>query len=637
MPVVHHGGLMLARTSRTHVSMRFPYKTGGAAIVLRHHSNIAYRHRFRFPNMTSYPLERVWHRGRGIVFSPTRQQESVHSRTYTTTESQGAAAWTQHPKDAIVEQALDDEADCSDSGNESFTTAVEYDEGYTVVGPIAGQRNLREELIKEEGLGAAVSVDTTISPRGPPVTSLAFKISAAAFAKAQQAPAGTADSYWSHTFYRGRDVDGLEQNVKVHYCRSKHKMEHVCQYFLDEKVLGFDLEWQPSASKSSGPRRNVSLIQLASPSRIALFHVALFPGADDDLMAPTFRRIMEDPDVTKAGVNIKGDCTRLRNWFDVGTRGTFELSNLYKLVKHSASGRVDLVNKRLVSLATQVQDCLGLPMFKGPDVRSSDWSQALNMQQITYSAGDAYAGLQLYHVLDEQRMALSPRPPLPYHVEHNLPIRLAPGVTIPSPEELAELTTPVQATATASGSMTAAAAAAAAASAGGGGVTRQPAATDTLQHATTQSTWASASAPPLSRSPWGTSNPARTMDARVLAAESRVATYRASRTSMRTTPTSLRSYYLWHDNEGIGPEEVAGILRVPPLQTNTVVGYVLEAIKLENLPFDKKRLRNEVLHLLPRDVMERRYPAIFKAAHQVDVAAGKSESDYAAARSGWPL
>ncbi|KAG7111690.1 E3 ubiquitin-protein ligase CCNB1IP1 like [Verticillium longisporum] len=317
-------------------------------------------------------------------------------------------------------------------------------------------------------------------------------------------------------------------------------------------------------------------------------------------------------------------------------------NNLYKLVKHSTSGRVDLVNKRLVSLATQVQDCLGLPMFKGPDVRSSDWSQALNMQQITYSAGDAYAGLQLYHVLDEQRMALTPRPPLPYHVEYNLPIRLAPGVTIPSPEELAELATPVQATATASGSMTPAAstmtaAAPAAAAVGGGGVTRQPAAIDTSQQATTQSTSASASAPPLSRSPWGTSDPTRNMDARVLAAESRVATYRASKTSMRTTPTSLRSYYLWHDNEGVGPEEVASILRVPPLQTNTVVGYVLEAIKLENLPFDKKRLRNEVLHLLPRDVMERRYPAIFKAAHQVDVAAGKSESDYAAAKSGWPL
>ncbi|CRK29761.1 hypothetical protein BN1708_015662, partial [Verticillium longisporum] len=110
----------------------------------------------------------------------------------------------------------------------------------------------------------------------------------------------------------------------------------------DEKVLGFDLEWQPSASKSSGPRRNVSLIQLASPSRIALFHVALFPGADDDLMAPTFRQIMEDPDVTKAGVNIKGDCTRLRNWFDVND-GLMELFIMISACRSASARRITII------------------------------------------------------------------------------------------------------------------------------------------------------------------------------------------------------------------------------------------------------------------------------------------------------
>ncbi|KAM0287435.1 hypothetical protein ACHAQH_000386 [Verticillium albo-atrum] len=575
--------------------------------------------------MTSHIFERVWHHGRGIVFSPGRH-DPPHSQSYVTAAPQAAAAWTNGLRDATINQALEDEADCSDSGSESFTTAAEYIESDVAAEPLAGQQSLKEELFKEEGLGAAISVDTSTVMKSPPMTSLPFNISATAFSKAQQALAGSADSYWSHTLYRGRDANGSEQIVKIHYCKSKHTMENVCQYFLGEKVLGFDLEWQPNASRDSGPRRNVSLIQLASPSRIALFHVALFPGADDDLIAPTFRQIMEDPDVSKAGVNIKADCTRLRNWFDVGTRGIFELSNLYKLVKHSTSGRVDLVNKRLVSLATQVQDCLGLPMFKGSDVRSSDWSQALNMQQITYSAGDAYAGLQLYHVLDEQRRALKPMPPLPYHAEYNKPIRLAPGVTLPSPEELAELMFPSQITATATGSITATPQSITAA--GGGGVTR-PAVTEPPQQPTPKST----SAPPGTRSSWGTANLTRTLDARVLAAESRVATYRASKASMRTTPTSLRSYYLWHDNDGVGPEVVAEILRDPPLQTNTVVGYVLEAIKLENLPFDKKRLRNEVLHLLPKDVMERRYPVILKTAHQVDVALGKSQGDYAADKS----
>ncbi|KAM0324078.1 hypothetical protein ACHAQA_008267 [Verticillium albo-atrum] len=533
----------------------------------------------------------------------------------------GVAALTESQREVSVGQAAEEETDGFDSGNESFTTAPEYNEGAVLSEPSPGQHILKEGLLQANEVVAAVSEESAVFANNPPVTSLPFNVCPTAFAKAQQAATGSSDSYWSHTLYHARDADGQEQKVKVHYCESKHTMERVCQYFLDEKVLGFDLEWQPNASKDSGPRRNVSLIQLASPSRIALFHVALFPGADDDVIAPTFRQIMEDPEVSKAGVNVKADCTRLRNWFGVGTRGIFELSNLYKLVKHSTSGRVDLVNRRLVSLATQVQECLGLPMFKGPDVRSSDWSQALNMQQIVYSAGDAYAGLQLYHVLDEHRQALSPMPPLPYHAEYNLPIRLAPGVVMPSAEEVAERVSPNDTTATAIGSIPAAPPAPAAA--GGGSVTH-PAVTDIPQAASRLT----AAPPPTTRSPWGTSDLTRCVDARVLAAESRVATYRASKTSMRTTPSSLRSYYLWRDNDGVGPEEIAGILRNPPLQTNTVIGYLLEAIKLEDLPFDKKRLRNEVLHLLPRDVMERRYPVILKTAHEVDVAPGESEDSY---------
>jgi ribonuclease D len=181
--------------------------------------------------------------------------------------------------------------------------------------------------------------------------------------------------------YRGPAEDGIEKRVKVHYCKSKHTTERVCQYFLNEPVLGFDLEWVAEANRFQGPRRNVSLIQIASPSRIALFHVALFPKKDD-LVAPTFRKIMEDAEVTKVGVAIKADCTRLRKFLDVNARGIFELSHLYKLVKYSTSGQLKLVNKRLVTLATQVREHLHLPLFKGQDVRSSDWTQPLKMDQL---------------------------------------------------------------------------------------------------------------------------------------------------------------------------------------------------------------------------------------------------------------
>lgn len=183
--------------------------------------------------------------------------------------------------------------------------------------------------------------------------------------------------------YKCTSMDGTTQNVKVHYCTSKQTMEHVCQqYFLNEPVLGFDLEWVAYAKREGGPRENVSLIQVASPGRIGLFHIALFPK--DDFVAPTFRAIMGDAAVEKVGVHIQADCTRLRNFLGVKTRGIFELSHLYKLLKLADHPhRRKLINKVPVALATQVQEVLKLPLFKGQSVRSSNWSKPLTSKQLT--------------------------------------------------------------------------------------------------------------------------------------------------------------------------------------------------------------------------------------------------------------
>jgi len=218
----------------------------------------------------------------------------------------------------------------------------------------------------------------------PPFTPLEFKIPDEVFQTAKNAAEGTPESFWSYNLYRGpsSEPEAPGPKVKVHYSRSKHTTERVLQqYFMDEPILGFDLEWAADATKSQGPRRNVSLVQLASPSRIALFHLALYPK-DDDMVAPSLKKIIEDPEVTKVGVWIKGDCTRMRKFLDIKARSIFELSHLYRLVKYSTTGQLELVNKKLVNMASQVHDCLQLPLFKGLDVRASDWSRALRMDQI---------------------------------------------------------------------------------------------------------------------------------------------------------------------------------------------------------------------------------------------------------------
>src|SRR5690606_17952265 len=84
----------------------------------------------------------------------------------------------------------------------------------------------------------------------------------------------------------------------------------------------------------------------------------------------------------KVGVGIKADCTRLRNFLGVEAKSIFELSHLYKLVKYSTSELSHLVNKRLVGLSQQTEEYLRLPLYKGEVIRSSNWSQALDMGQI---------------------------------------------------------------------------------------------------------------------------------------------------------------------------------------------------------------------------------------------------------------
>ncbi|KAK4155455.1 ribonuclease H-like domain-containing protein [Chaetomidium leptoderma] len=263
-------------------------------------------------------------------------------------------------------------------------------------------------------------------PQLPPFTPLDFKIPDKAFQEAKQAPEETLKSFFNYNLYRGPGDDGApDAKVKVHYCTSSRTTEKVIQkYFMKEKILGFDLEWMSNVPKDAGPRKNVSLVQLASPSRIGLFHIAAYPRKDT-LVAPSLKKLMEDPGVTKLGVAVKGDCKRMSEHLDVKPRGQFELSHLYKLVKHSESGEYGLINKRLVALATQVNECLGLPMFKGSDVRTSDWTRPLKMDQIIYSSSDAYAAVQLYAVLDHQRKSLDTVPAVPHHAELNLPIPVA--------------------------------------------------------------------------------------------------------------------------------------------------------------------------------------------------------------------
>ncbi|WQF79744.1 Putative 3'-5' exonuclease domain, ribonuclease H-like superfamily [Colletotrichum destructivum] len=533
---------------------------------------------------------KLWNPNHGITFASTTRDEASHPRV----DLLRSLHTTPPYASQVAEAAESDHETVVSDDDALFFTASEYQSASDTDSPTPHPPVACVNSATREDKGGA-EVRGNVEPVEPPITSLDFKISVKDFREAQSAEKDSAKSFWSYALYRGPSCDGSERKVKVHYCRSKQTMERVCQYFVDDKVLGLDLEWSSDARKDAGPKRNVSLIQLANESRIALFHVALFPN--DDLVAPTFRKLMENADVKKVGVAIKGDCTRMRTHLGVDTKGLGELSHLYKLVKYSGNGRVDLINKRLVTLASLVHEHLGLPLFKGADVRSSDWSQPLNMSQLMYSASDAYAGFQLYHVLEEKRERLDPTPPRPPDAELNKPIQLADGQFITAANDTAVAGDPDDRGSTAVLSLK-----------------QVEAIRESLQiEPEGQSIAESIRAAPIA------SPKQRQRDPRVTAADEQLVNYRASVKTLRATPSAVRAYYIWANNGDLPPDVIAKILRDPPLQTYTVVSYILEAIKLEKLPFDKKRLRNEILHLLPKEVLQGRYKALMLEAHKPDI------------------
>ncbi|KAJ5166673.1 uncharacterized protein N7482_005454 [Penicillium canariense] len=225
--------------------------------------------------------------------------------------------------------------------------------------------------------------------------------------------------FWSHNDQRGPSG----QRLIVHYCKSLESTEAVAKHFLGSKVIGFDMEWKAQAFATDSIQNNLSLIQIANEERIALFQIALFKPARslEDLVAPSLKQIIESPDITKVGVSIKADSTRLRKYLGIDARSIFELSHLYKLIKYGQR-QPRLVNKRGVNLSEQIEEHFGLPLEKSEDVRCGDWTRSLNYRQVQYAATDPYACICLYNVMEQKRQAMSPVPPRPAYAELNLPI-----------------------------------------------------------------------------------------------------------------------------------------------------------------------------------------------------------------------
>ncbi|KAI5857992.1 ribonuclease H-like domain-containing protein [Tricharina praecox] len=436
---------------------------------------------------------------------------------------------------------------------------------------------------------------------------------------------------WNHTYY----VDSKGEGVKVHVCKSLEDCEKVLPQFLDEEVVGFDLEWVFPERNKTSIRQNVAVIQVASESTIAIIHVAQI-GCDsngkplklkesvDELISPTLRKLIESDRVLKVGVNVLGDHRRLHKFLGVKPQGVFELSDLHNLVV-SLENNMPKIPKRLFALAKQTRAHLGLPLDKGP-VRVSDWSKPMSNVQAKYAAADTYAGLRIFDVLETRRMALNPRPRRPEcRAIEDTSEDCAPTTTTTS-------TTVTSTTTTKTTVLTSSVITAIPTSAEGcdtesttatptsteGRETESPTATPTSTEgcdteslsATPTSTEGcdpeTTTATPTSTEGCDTESLSETSKTttitEVFSAEIEVAsqwikTYTSScGTSPPLSKPQMRAYALWHHAE-LELADIAKIWRDPPLSEETVAIYLLEAIKTEKLPYDALRVRAAAKHV----------------------------------------
>lgn len=436
---------------------------------------------------------------------------------------------------------------------------------------------LLEENFISEQLDIATVLDTWTTQVRPEVANepLLYQIPANTLEKALVTGTTKRPEYWSYSMYEHITTG---QPPELHYCKNLEESEACAKKFLQDTLVGFDLEWAIQGRKTI--KRNVSVIQLASETRIAIFHIALHAGETvEELLAPTLKKILESTSITKAGVNIKSDCTRLLNNFGVKSRSLFELSHLHQLVtlwEHSPSS----INRSAVALKELVEQHLLLPMHKG-DVRTSAWDTRLTNEQLSYAASDAYASVQLFHLLNQKRLGLSETPPpMPRYAEFGMPIELGvkdkyrkprslpleseygtvDGATESERTELRDesLETIVGITKIRSGKQRSSPS-----------LGPEPNAKLASQLVSVANDWVTS----LMASPQSANPPAPTVR------------------KIRSTASQLRAYFLWqHHSLSVG--RVAALLRDPPLKVTTVATYIVQAVHQDNLPFDEDRMRD---------------------------------------------
>lgn len=155
------------------------------------------------------------------------------------------------------------------------------------------------------------------------------------------------------------------------------------RYLSQFPILGIDSETRPSFKK--GKFYKVSLLQIATNDRCYLFRLCNL-----GIPLPVIQ-LLENPNITKVGVSLKDDFRMLNQRAPFEPRGILELQEFVRVF-----GIKDM------SLQKIYANLFKMKISKAQ--RLSNWeADELTIPQQHYAAIDAWACLQIYHLLEELR------------------------------------------------------------------------------------------------------------------------------------------------------------------------------------------------------------------------------------------
>lgn len=177
------------------------------------------------------------------------------------------------------------------------------------------------------------------------------------------------------------DLDVLQYSGPVILLQDPQEMEFAAEAILLQGIdeLGFDTESRPSFQR--GVSFPISLIQIALPDRVYLFHLL------EPWIPPTLVEIMANPNIRKIGVGLSGDFHKLRQLVDFEPQGFIDLSKL--------AAQKGIIQTGARSLTARY---LGKKLVKA--ARTTNWARPqLSEKQMQYAATDAWVCLALHPLL----------------------------------------------------------------------------------------------------------------------------------------------------------------------------------------------------------------------------------------------